>query len=258
MRTQQVFGGPTDLPGSAGAPLSWTSRATTSRILTQCLTWHKMSSASERVCQALPARARMRIGRFTVDGWRTSPGMDPCMDPPEVEDQLGQAIREDTPGYIPKVLPKLIPYGTGDYHCDKPGLHPTFRFEEWGRYVMLWHDGRFLRHTRFRYWLLDTMLRLLVPVVQRTFFRMRKACEDYTLGSLTDRAKRRELVQIHWREAEDAPEARGDGPPDRIGDGRPWHERWRRLDPVWTLYSYVHRLQASPAALDALEGIPVL
>ena len=52
---------------------------------------------------------------------------------------------------IPKVLPKLIPYGTGDYHCDKPGLHPTFRFEEWGRYVMLWHDGRFLRHTRFRF-----------------------------------------------------------------------------------------------------------
>ena len=151
MRTQQVFGGPTDLPGSAGALLSWTSRATTSRILTQCLTWHKMSSASERVCQALPARARMRIGRFTVDGWRTSPGMDPCMDPPEVEDQPGQAIREDTPGYIPKVLPKLIPYGTGDYHCDKPGLHPTFRFEEWGRYAMLWHDGRFLRHTRFRF-----------------------------------------------------------------------------------------------------------
>ena len=75
----------------------------------------------------------------------------PRMDPPEVEDQPGQAIREDTPGYIPKVFPKLIPYGTGDYHCDKPGLHPTFRFEEWGRYVMLWHDGRFLRHTRFRF-----------------------------------------------------------------------------------------------------------
>ena len=25
---------------------------------------------------------------------------------------------------------------------------------------MLWHDSRFMQHTRFRYWLLDTMLRV--------------------------------------------------------------------------------------------------
>ena len=61
----------------------------------------------------------------------------PRVDPPEVEDEPGQAIREDTPGYIPKAFPKLFPHGTGDYHCDRPGLRRTFRFEEWGRYVML-------------------------------------------------------------------------------------------------------------------------
>ena len=60
---------------------------------------------------------------------------------------------------------------------------------------MLWHDGRFMRHTRYRSCLLDTMLRVMVPGVQRTFFRTRKACQDYTLESLTDKAKRRELVQ---------------------------------------------------------------
>ena len=119
----------------------------------------------------------------------------PRVDPPEVEDQPSQAIREDTPGYIAKSFPKLFPHGTGDYHEARHGLRRTLRFEEWGRYVMLWHDGRFMRHTRFRYWLLDTMLRVIVPGVQRTFFRTRKACQDYTLESLTDKSKRRELVQ---------------------------------------------------------------
>ena len=119
----------------------------------------------------------------------------PRVDPPEVEDQPGQAVREDTPGYIPKAFPKLFPHGTGDYHADHGGLARTLRFEEWGRYVMLWFDGRFMKHTRFRYWLLDTMLRVMVPGVQRTFFRTREACQDYTLQSLTDPQLRRELVQ---------------------------------------------------------------
>ena len=112
-----------------------------------------------------------------------------------MEDQPGQAIREDTPGYIAQAFPKLFPHGVGDYHGDRCGLRRSLRFEEWGRYVMLWHDGRFMRHTRFRYWLLDTMLRVMVPGVQRTFFRTRKACQDYTLESLMDTKKRRELVQ---------------------------------------------------------------
>jgi len=119
----------------------------------------------------------------------------PRVDPPDVEDEPGQAIREDTPGYIAQAFPKLFPHGVGDYHGDWKGLRRTLRFEEWGRYVMLWHDGRFMRHTRFRYWLLDTMLRVMILGVQRTFFRTRKACEDYTLESLMDKQKRRELVQ---------------------------------------------------------------
>ena len=94
----------------------------------------------------------------------------PRVDPPDVEDDPGQAIREDTPGYIAKAFPKLFPHGVGDYHGDKGGLRRTFRFEQWGRYAMMWHDGRFMRHTRFRYWLLDTMLRVMIPGVQQTFF----------------------------------------------------------------------------------------
>ena len=59
---------------------------------------------------------------------------------------------------------------------------------------MLWHDGRFMRHIRFRYWLLDTMLRVMAPGVQTTFFRTHQAAEHYTLESLVDKEKRRELV----------------------------------------------------------------
>ena len=61
----------------------------------------------------------------------------PRVDPPEVEDQPGQAIREDTPGYIAKAFPKRFPHGTADDHADHGGLGRTLRFEEWGRYVML-------------------------------------------------------------------------------------------------------------------------
>ena len=60
---------------------------------------------------------------------------------------------------------------------------------------MMRHDWRFMRHTRFRYWLLGTMLRVMVPSVQRVFFRTRQASDAYTLESLTDVSKRRELVQ---------------------------------------------------------------
>ena len=119
----------------------------------------------------------------------------PRVDPPEVEDEPGQAVREDTPGYIAKAFPKLFPHGCGDYHGDHCGLSRSLRFEEWGRYVMLWHDSRFMQHTRFRYWLLDTMLRVMAPGVQRVFFRTRKACQDFTLESLMDQQQRRQLVQ---------------------------------------------------------------
>ena len=89
----------------------------------------------------------------------------PRVAPPEVEDQVGQAVRENTPGYIAKAFPKLFPHGTGDFHELRQNFPNLFSFEEWGRVVMTWHDGRFMRHTMFRYWLLDTSLRLMTPTM---------------------------------------------------------------------------------------------
>ena len=87
----------------------------------------------------------------------------PRVDPPEVEDEPGQAVKEDTPGYIARAFPKLFPHGVGDFHSPRGDGEKALKFEEWGRMLMMWHDGRFMRHTRFRYWLLDTSLRLMTP-----------------------------------------------------------------------------------------------
>ena len=119
----------------------------------------------------------------------------PRVDPPPVEDEPGQAIREDTPGYIAQAFPKLFPHGTGDFHCLRGGMSKLLKFEEWGRFVLLWHDGRFMRHPRFRYWLLDTVLRTMTPGIQRTFFKAPSVATEFTLEDLLDPGKRKGLVQ---------------------------------------------------------------
>ena len=119
----------------------------------------------------------------------------PRVSPPEVEDEIGQAVREDSPGYIAQAFPKLFPFGTGDFHDLRQHFPKLLSFEEWGRFVMMWHDGRFSRHSRFRYWLLDTTLRLMTPTMKRTFFKTREAAIDFTLADLEDKGTRRNLVQ---------------------------------------------------------------
>ena len=121
----------------------------------------------------------------------------PRVDPPSVEDGPGQAVREDEPGYIAKAFPKLFPHGAGDFHHLRTTGRKLLSFPEWGRYVLMWHDCRFMRHTRFRYWLLDTVLRTKTPGMQRCFFRMRPGASDVTLADLQgSRDERKKLVQL--------------------------------------------------------------
>ena len=74
-------------------------------------------------------------------------------------------------------------------------IHKLLSFEEWGRFVMMWHDGRFMRHSRIRYWLLDTSLRMMTPTMKRTFFKTRDAATQYTLADLENKETRKNLVQ---------------------------------------------------------------
>jgi hypothetical protein len=74
----------------------------------------------------------------------------PRVAPPEVEDEVGQAVREDSPGHIARAFPKLFPYGAGDFRDMCRYFPKLLNFEEWDRFVMMWHDGRFVRRSRFR------------------------------------------------------------------------------------------------------------
>ena len=119
------------------------------------------ASSSQQVAQPLAG-----IAETTT---KVSARGAPRVGPPEIEDKIGQVIPENEPGYIPCAFPKLFPFGIGDYHDSKRGLRGRDSFADWGRFVMLWHDGRFMRHTRFRYWFLDTWLRALSPSQRHVF-----------------------------------------------------------------------------------------
>ena len=119
----------------------------------------------------------------------------PRVDAPAVDDRPGQAIAENTPGYIAQAFPKLFPFGTGDFHDARAGLEGRPDFGAWGRYVMQWHDGRFIRHPRFRYWFLDTWLRMKTPGVRNVYLRIHKETQDLTLNDLVTKESRRKLVQ---------------------------------------------------------------
>ena len=117
----------------------------------------------------------------------------PRVDPPEVD---VQPIAEHSVGYIVMAFPKLFPHGTGDYHAGRGGLlkgKPSF--EQWGRYLLLWHDKRFAEHPRFRYWFLDTALRMKTPVCKDVFLRVNPDVQDLTLQDLEAPAVRRRVVQ---------------------------------------------------------------
>ena len=105
----------------------------------------------------------------------------------------GPALPENTPGYIVRAFPKLFPHGVGDYHTLGSGRRPLFI--DWGRHVLQWHDGRFMRHSRFRYWLLNTWLRMRSPGVKDVFYRVNPHARDLTVEQLQDKRRLRTLVQ---------------------------------------------------------------
>ena len=82
------------------------------------------------------------------------------------------------------------------------------------------------------------MLRVMIPGVQRVFFRTRKACEGYTLQSLMDKTKRRELVQQMSTMTNFIPGS--------IGEGRKMRQE---------LEAMVHQIEAETADLGMNDGV---
>ena len=49
---------------------------------------------------------------------------------------------------------------------------------------MQWHDGRFMHHTRFRYWALNTWLRMKTPICRNVFVKCMPGGKDVTLQDM--------------------------------------------------------------------------
>ena len=50
---------------------------------------------------------------------------------------MGQAVREDSPGYIAQAFTKLFPFGTGDVYDLRQHFTKLLSFEEWGRFDIM-------------------------------------------------------------------------------------------------------------------------
>jgi hypothetical protein len=117
------------------------------------------------------------------------------IDAPQVEDSFEKAIPEDTPGYIACAFPTLFPFGTGDYHAARGAVKGKFDFATWGKHVLQYHDQRFMRHTRFRYFFLNTWLRMKTPGIRNVFWKIHPELGDLRLEHLQDSALRKKIVQ---------------------------------------------------------------
>jgi len=137
---------------------------------------------------ALEEACREGVVPMTDDKTGTRPAKQgrqkyPRVDAPKVFDSHADVIAENTPGYIARAFPKLFPYGTGDYHEQGSGLK-KWSFGDWGRYVLVWHDQRFMRHPRFRYWFLNTWLRMKTPGARNVFWKQHPEHQDLTIDAL--------------------------------------------------------------------------
>ena len=132
----------------------------------------------------------------------------------------------------------MAPHGCGDFHTPRGPLPKLLKFEEWGRYVMMCHDGRFARHSRFKYWLLNTSPRLMTTGIQRTYFKTPEAACQYTLKDLEDKEIRRNLVQQISTTTNQLPGS--------IGERRNMRQQ---------LEAMVHQIEAETADLGENAGV---
>ena len=131
----------------------------------------------------------------------------PRISPPDLDTT---PVPENTPGYIPMAFPKLFPFGTGDYHDPEAPFKGKVDFGTWGRTIMQWHDGRFMRHTRFRYWFLNTWLRMKTPGARQVFYRVHENMAHLTLAQLRSHELRLKVVQQMATAASNIPGTMGE------------------------------------------------
>ena len=83
------------------------------------------------------------------------------LDPPWVESSR-TLVREDSPWYIVAAFPKIFQTGSGDYWAfvnERKQRGMDVSLKEWLFHVLRWRDGRALRHPRFYFFAVNTLLR---------------------------------------------------------------------------------------------------
>ena len=83
------------------------------------------------------------------------------MDPPQATD-VRQVVREDTPFYIALAFLRIFQTGAGDYWAFEQQRRErgmSISLWEWFQHVLRHRSGRALRHPRFYYFAVNTILR---------------------------------------------------------------------------------------------------
>ena len=116
----------------------------------------------------------------------------PKVDAPAV--MTDNPIREDENDYIAKAFIRIFPFGIGDYYTVKERLQAAPKFANWAKYVLQYHDGRASRHPRFKYYCLNTRLRVKTPGMRSVFYRFHEQAQDLTLQDMKNPDIRRGLL----------------------------------------------------------------
>ena len=116
----------------------------------------------------------------------------PKVDAPRVDEK--NPIREDEDNYIAKAFIRIFPFGIGDYYTVKNSVEAAPSFADWAKYVLQYHDGRASRHPRFKYFCLNTRLRVKAPGMRKVFYRLNDRYQDLKMEDMKKADVRRGLL----------------------------------------------------------------
>lgn len=86
-----------------------------------------------------------------------------------------------SPGYISMAFPHLFPYGLADYSMPRS---QKVSLKEYIQHLMLFHDGRFAKDERFRYFMMNSEMRWTSLNAGSIFVTKNKFFSDMTVNQL--------------------------------------------------------------------------
>jgi hypothetical protein len=84
-------------------------------------------------------------------------------------------------------FPTLFPTGKADFQDDRPIKPVTMK--EWAAHLIRYKDGRFAQHPRFRYWVLNTIMRHDAKAQAKWYLTTHKGQQRWTVENI------REMIQ---------------------------------------------------------------